>query len=183
MSDLALNIPWHKYGLITSIVNKLQGKSPQVGKTVIMKFIYILQDVYNVPSGYDFSLYTYGPYCSDILNDLEYVDVIKGVKIYNSNHGYNIQPGEEVRELLNRADGFLQQYNQIIDKAVDLFGSMNAKELELRSTIIFLKKQKDRQSGLGELVGDVKDVKPNFSNKEIQDACIELLSKGLFKIH
>jgi len=50
-----------RMGVISSIV-KLR---PGLGKTAMMKYIFLLQKVYKVPLGYDFEIYTYGPYASE----------------------------------------------------------------------------------------------------------------------
>ena len=46
------------------LAGRLEGQSPQFGKTAFMKMAYLLQELYGVPLGYRFSLYTYGPYSS-----------------------------------------------------------------------------------------------------------------------
>ena len=51
------------------LARRLEGRSPQFGKTVLMKFAYLLQEIYGIPLGYRFSLYTYGPYSKEVLAD------------------------------------------------------------------------------------------------------------------
>ena len=53
-----LQIPWEQYGLIVDLTQRLKDKRPQLGKTALQKLVYLLQHVYNVECGYDFSLYT-----------------------------------------------------------------------------------------------------------------------------
>jgi uncharacterized protein YwgA len=64
-------ISWNQYGVISKIVAGVQSKTLQFGKTSLEKFIYLLQEAYGVDCGYTFELYTYGPFSSDILMDLD----------------------------------------------------------------------------------------------------------------
>jgi len=48
---------WDQYGLMAELALKLKGVSPQFGKTVLQKLVYILQEIYRVPCGYDYILY------------------------------------------------------------------------------------------------------------------------------
>lgn len=47
---------WKKVGLISYLTKKFNQIKAQFGKTAMMKYLYILQEVYNVQLGYDFSL-------------------------------------------------------------------------------------------------------------------------------
>lgn len=53
------------------IISEITKKKPRLGKTAIMKYIFLLQKVYNVPLGYDFEIYTYGPYSSEVMEDID----------------------------------------------------------------------------------------------------------------
>lgn len=60
--------------VLTALVKRAP-KSP--GRTALMKFAYLLQAVRNVPLGYRFRLYNYGPYlckgpCPGLVNSLLY---------------------------------------------------------------------------------------------------------------
>lgn len=176
-------VPWNKYGLIAELVEKLADKSPQFGKTALMKFIFILQEIYKVPCGYEFSLYTYGPYCSDVLDDLEYIDALDGVEIIGlEKRGYVIRSGKESGYFRKKADGFLCHNKEKIDKAVEMFGSMTARELELRSTIIYIVnnyRHENMEVIEEDLFNGIKEIKPQFSLEEIKGAYKELLKNKI----
>ena len=63
------------------LARRLEGVSPQFGKTVFMKLAYLLQELYEVPLGYRFTLYTYGPYSPEVLADLEYARLRRQVSV------------------------------------------------------------------------------------------------------
>lgn len=46
---------------------------PQFGKTVLQKLVYLLTTIYVVPTGYEHTLYTYGPFSAELASDVETV--------------------------------------------------------------------------------------------------------------
>ena len=54
------------------IIFELVSQKADLGKTAIMKFMFMLQQVYKVPLGYDFKIYTYGPYSSEVMDDMDF---------------------------------------------------------------------------------------------------------------
>ncbi|CEO88711.1 hypothetical protein [Syntrophaceticus schinkii] len=97
---------WDQYGLIAYLTEKLKGVSPQFGKTVLQKLVYIMQEVYELPTDYDYILYNYGPYCSELNDDLSYAALLDGVNIDWSGIGYKISPSEKTEHYINKAKDF-----------------------------------------------------------------------------
>lgn len=177
------SIPWEKYGLITELTGLGQQYSPQFGKTALQKLVYLLQEVYNVPVGYEFNLHTYGPFSAELLSDLDYVAFLDGIEIdWVASGGYSISEGNKAQDVRERAGEFLAKYKEQICSIVNEFGNLTAKELELRSTLIFVQKQAMKQ---GETISDkdltryVHEIKPHFSMPAIESAVEELKSKRL----
>ena len=50
-----------------------------IGRTAVMKLCYFLQTLKGVPLGYRFTLYSYGPFDSDVLSDLGTAESRKAV--------------------------------------------------------------------------------------------------------
>ena len=65
-----LNIPWHRYSLIGYLSKCLQDTPGSLGKTVMQKLIYLMQEAKGVPCGYEYRFYNYGPYASELSRDL-----------------------------------------------------------------------------------------------------------------
>jgi hypothetical protein len=175
-----INDLWNKVGLISKLAKEFELTRIQFGKTAIMKYLYILQEVFKVPLGYEFSLYTYGPYCSDVLLDLDYTEAIDGVRIYSvdtGTGGYSIRPSHKTDEYIKKSRDFISEHAESINAVIELFGSMSARDLELRSTIIYLYKnylQNNWKIDSNEIAFDVKEIKPYFSMEEILDAYDQL---------
>lgn len=164
---------WNQYGVMAELVLKLKGISPQFGKTVLQKLVYILQEVYHVPCGYHYTLYNYGPYSVGLADDLSFFAAMEGAKIeWNQGWGYKIEKAEKTEHFRERGKDFLSEYAHQIDAVVEKFGGMNAKELELRSTILYIFKEEPLDRG--RLISRTEEIKPHFTRGEIEKACLEL---------
>jgi hypothetical protein len=118
-----------------------------------------------------------GPYSADVARDL---DVVAGLSAAQINYdfgfaGYEIHPGPAGAELRERAKAFLHEISPKLDRLIADFGGFSAKDLELRSTVVYLFKP-DR--GQPELIKQVHEVKPHFSVTQIEAAISELEKKG-----
>jgi uncharacterized protein len=163
-----------------------RSQNGHLGRTALMKFCYFLQTVKGVPLGYDFTLYSYGPFDSDVLSDLNFAETIGAVEsqvvFYSGGYGYEIKAGR-LREALEKSNhDFLSRYKDSIDWVLAEFGELGSADLELLGTIIFV----DREAGhkhetvpLSELVQRVRDVKPRFQNSYIKQKAQWLMNKEL----
>lgn len=175
-------IPWHKYGIIAYLAKKMQGLNTQFGKTSIQKLIYILQEIYEVNIGYKYILYNYGPYSQDLASDLDYVAALDGVTIsWVNSGGYDIKPGAENKVFIEKINPFINLNKEKIDQALAEFGRYNAKELELRATIIYMVREYNEQN-IDEIADKVHDLKPYFTCERIKSAVVELQEKGLLSL-
>ncbi len=81
-----------------AVITWLAENAAGLGRTALMKYCYFLQVLRGVPLGYRFSLYSYGPFDSDVLSDLDSTESIGGVtsfvEYFPSGYGYRIVPGE-----------------------------------------------------------------------------------------
>lgn len=178
----AAGIPWERYALIAELAHRLKDGPSHFGKTKLQKLVFLAQELYDVKSLYRFSLHTYGPFAAKLRRELDIVDVLGGVVVQTVGTGlggYNIAPGRLNGELRERGKGFLQDpvVSESLDRLVSEFGEYNARELELRATIIFVYRRAGipkSEAGRHKLIRLVKDIKPRFSEHEIEEAVGEL---------
>jgi len=183
---MKINIPWYRYGLIVELADRLKDRCPQFGKTVLQKMVYLLQEVYGVDCGYGFDLYTYGPFSSELLQDLDLVECMGGVDVVpviSRVGGYQIVPGARSQALRKKAKDFLanKKVSGSLDRLVGEFGRYSAKDLELRSTILYVVKDLKRSAGSvsrTDLVRIVKEIKPKFTDADVQQAIDEMVEMG-----
>lgn len=179
---IKIEIPWEKYGTIACLAEKCQGST--LGKTVLQKLVYFLQEWKNVPVGYNFDLYTYGPFSADLLGDLDYTQSLGAVNIeYIINGGYSISPSLQNQEVQDRASDFLRKYETDIEEVVRLFGKCAAWQLELRATIHFAYQEMQTRGASftdDDIVNTLHSVKPGkFTGEQIKQAINELRENGV----
>lgn len=166
-----------RYALIAEVIRRFEKAHYRLGKTALQKIVFLLQRSCGVDVGYSYTLYTYGPFCADLARDLDVVEAFGAAQVsYDlSFGGYQIHPGPANEEVRNYAAVFLQSISGNLDKLVADFGGLSAKELELRSTLVYLMKPSLSRE---ELVQQVRDVKPHFSPDLIATALQEIEAKG-----
>jgi len=183
---VTFSIPWRKYALIAELAKRLDSVSSQFGKTALQKLIFLLQEVHMVDLGYDFKLYSYGPFDSQLLGDLDLIENWGCVSVQPVNTmlgGYQISPTDKVDSIRHKAASFLDSpaTKKAIDDLVSNYGRMTAKDLELRATIVYVERNL-RRKGVSpdrdkvcRLVGEIKS---KFTSQEIGQAVDELNEKG-----
>jgi uncharacterized protein YwgA len=155
------------------IIAKIVSENPGKGKTALMKYVYLLQKVYKVPMGYDYSIYTYGPYSSEVMADIDFLsntDIldIKREKYDNGTSGYNITLTGKGRQNVAANEELIQEYKSPIKDMLSLFGNRNAKDLELLTTIIYVYSSYIANHwNTEEVPGNVHDIKSHFNIEKI----------------
>ena len=174
-----------------AILSKLVEQAPEKpGRTALMKFAYLLQTVRQVPLGYRFELYNYGPYDSAVLSDLSQAITAKAVKSeivhYSSGYGYAYSTNETGHaKLWSRASSQIAKYEDAIGWVLEEFGDASASRLELVSTIVFAEREmrrKNQKTLKTELCARVSGIKPHFKPGIINQAIEELATKGMISI-
>lgn len=187
---VSLDIPWQRYALIAELTRRCEGRCPQFGKTVLQKLMYLLQEIFHIECGYDFDIYAYGPFTSQLLHDLDIVEHAGAVKVrhvISMLGGYEIVPAEQADTLIEKGSEFLnrEEVRRAIDILVNEFGHFSAKALELRSTIIYVHRESQRQDKsptTNDIMNIVKQIKPKFTNEEIRNAIKDLKTKNYLEL-
>ena len=171
-----------------ALIPALAGQSScgYIGRTALMKYMYFLQVLRKVPLGYRFTLYSYGPFDSDVLADLASAETLNVVKsdlaTYLGGYGYKISPAERAEWIKKRASTFISHHKEDIKWVLHTFGSYSSAELELLATIVFVDreaKQKKERIHMNDIVKRVHEVKPHFNEDKIQTFANRLIKEKL----
>jgi uncharacterized protein len=169
-----------------AVITQLAGRRGQLGRTALMKYCYFLQTLKRVPLGYSFSLYSYGPFDSDVLSDLDTAEALGAVKThpvyYPGGYGYHIEAGQKADTAKRWGAEFLETYADQIDWVLAQFGSLNSAQLELASTIVYSDREASRKSeklSVDDLAQRVHDVKPHFTRPQIVTLTTDLRGRKL----
>ena len=169
-----------------AVITQLAEKTGYLGRTALMKYCYFLQTLKRVPLGYSFSLYSYGPFDSEVLSDLDTAEALGAVKthvvLYPGGYGYRIEAGDRADTAKRWGSEFLEMYGDRIDWVLAQFGSLNSAQLELASTIVYSDREAAKRLeklSIEELARRVNDVKPHFSISQIVSLATDLRGRRL----
>ena len=176
-------IPWKRYALLVDIIEKVAKDHLCQGRTALQKFIYLLQELYQVDCGYDFRFYTYGPFSSEILCDLDTLESCKGIhaEYVGGYGGYDFTPNSMSERFKSKEPAFLQDNQDKIDRMLQDFGNNLAKDLELYATIVWVDrslKVKGKDWSEGTIASLVHDLKPKFDRSAIDSKVDWLKNRG-----
>ncbi len=160
-----------RHALIVALAQRAE-----IGRTAVMKMMFFLQEIRNVPLQYSFRIYTYGPYDAQVLEDLRLTEFQGGVtcerKEWAGGSGVDIKPGENASKLIESKKNLVEQFSRDIDWVVENFGRRSAADLEVLSTIVFVDKSIENCVNLEAFAAKVHALKPHHTlskiNREIQ---------------
>ena len=173
-----------------AVIAELVSRAPAgyLGRTAVMKFCYLLQTVRGVPLGYDFTLYSYGPFDTGVLSDLgtaEALEAVKStVKLYQGGYGYQIRQGERAGAVIEAGRSFVNEHMNSIDWIIAEFGSHGSADLELESTIVYVDREalgKAERLTIPALAQRVREIKPHFEEPYITKKASELYAKRVLE--
>ena len=177
--------PWqHRYAVIAELAKLYQDKSSWVlGKTALQKLTFFLQEVRGIELGYEYSLYSFGPFSSTLAADLDMADMMDVVDVrYDSSiNGYEIFPGETDVSSGKTAKQWLKSVRKDVQAVFERFGTFGTRQLELRATIAYVAKDavlRGRTLTDDRLTRIVHDLKPHFNYEMIGDALRQLRQEG-----
>jgi len=149
------------------------------GRTALMKYAYLLQTVREVPLGYRFHLYNYGPYVDALLTDVRRAQAVgllesKMLTFPSGGYGYEFRTGEGYEVAKNQLAAVFAPYSDDIEWVLEQFGDESASRLELISTLVFAMCDNRRRLDGTELVERVHEIKPHFSKETIVETIAEI---------
>jgi hypothetical protein len=160
---------WLRIGMLTDLVARSKTK---LGRTALMKLAYLLQTVKGVPLGYNFRLYTYGPFDEDVLNDLGQAEAMQAIVSTmipfkgGAGYGYEFAEGPSADLVRGLLEDKISTYEDKLNWVIDTFGTLSAADLELLSTIVYADRDcvgRTQPVSADELARQVLEIKPRFS--------------------
>lgn len=178
-----------RIAVITALVKQVQEKrGAPVPRTVLMKMLYLLQEVMQVPLGYQFRFYNYGPYDARVLNDIAVAQawnaLIENCVEEASFYSYEIQVG-------SGADAFMSQHQAIIDKycepiqtVASHFAQYGAAEMEIVATLVWIDQiwyRQNHRGSIDELQREFALMKHRLAERDISQFIQILLKIGALR--
>lgn len=166
---------------VAYLVGRLNQKGISVGRTVLQKTAYLVQNAYSVPLGYKFRLHYYGPYSDQLAFDTEVATEVGSLHVRPTEAGYEITATSSVTACPSPP---VASYAQKIDEAIAEFGNEIPSKLELYTTIHFADSSARRAGTLlakAQVVTAVGDLKPRFLQTQVGQAYDRLTKLGLLR--
>jgi uncharacterized protein len=168
-----------------AVLARMIKDAPGLGRTQVMKLCYFLQELKGVPLGYDFRLFNYGPFDSEVLSDLSsgcgLGALVEDTVLYPKGYGYAIKPGPQIEQFAQELDAVDTTLGAHVDQVVREFGGFSASELELRSTILFVDREfasTGSAATANEIAERVRRIKPHFELSVIERRVSDMTDMG-----
>lgn len=167
-----------EHALLTLVVAEAapltKSKSSFLGRTAIQKIVYFLQRE-GVPMRYSFDLYTYGPFCQEVLFDMDDLQAMGAVKDSSTDPSKysNYIVGEKAKHLLDRYSEFVQSVRPMAKPVVELLAPLKPDTLEAVATLDYVFRYIRARGGHGpwkdRVVDRFQEVKPGrFERSRIE---------------
>lgn len=170
-----------RVAFMVEIASRKQGLQSRLGKTAVQKLLYLLQAGTGVQLGYRFDIYTYGPYDSAVMRDIDYAAWTRMLSVkYEGDMGYEITPGPDAGVLEGYRQAIREEVGEKLERVFAHFGKSSASELELRATVLYVAKDEPSLSD-NELIARVSGLKPRFDSAQIAGALEDLRATGLLE--
>ena len=161
---------YDRRALICHLVRTMRDEQSWTGETQIQKSVMFLQELLDVPLGYDFVLYLHGPFSFDLRSEL----TLMRIRLYldvepRANYGPSFTLGQRGK----RIKPIPPEHQCAIDFVAQQVSGNNVRSLERISTAFFLQNENpllsDRQ-----IAKEIHRLKPHISIKQAVRAIEEV---------
>jgi uncharacterized protein len=160
--------------LVTYVVNAVGSEHP-IGKKATQKFLHLIEDAGKVQTGYDFSIYTYGPFSRTLASEIDFLATKKAIDVvFVGQFGtYEISPGENANEVIELGNDYIQKNKHKIDHILSKLKGKGASELELYSTLVFLMAHVESLTSDDKIVEKLLSLKPKYAKSFVEKTLVD----------
>ena len=160
-----------KATLISEMLNRMIDKGSWAGETHLQKCLFFLQEMREVPTGYVFQLYKYGPFSFDLRDEIVQLRGVGMISLFSRKYPYgsSLKVSELGQSLRKHFPKTLEKYTDDLDFVTKHFGDLNATELGKLATAYYFILQKENSSD-EEIAKKINDVKSYISIPEGMEA-------------
>ena len=154
--------------VLLSLVESLLDKGSWCGETHIQKATYFLQELTNVPLGFDFILYKHGPFSFDLRDEITAMRADGVLKLEPKPYPYgpSMLPGENSQALKRRFPKTLKKHDRKIEFIANELHSKGVAELERLGTALYVTLESSKRESVKVRASRVHCVKPHIAIEE-----------------
>jgi uncharacterized protein YwgA len=152
--------------VLLSLLEALRSRGSWCGETHIQKSTYFLQEMMEVPLGFEFVLYKHGPYSFDFSDEITALraDLLLDVRS-RAPYGPSLVPSETSASVLKNFPHTREQFDPAIQFVADRLADKNVAELEKLGTALFVTKSSPSE-GADDRVDRFCKLKPHIDAAE-----------------
>jgi uncharacterized protein YwgA len=156
--------------VILSLVEALLQRDSWCGETHIQKTTYFLQELLNVPLGFEYILYKHGPFSFDLSDELMAMRADEIIQLKSRPpYGPSIIPGSNSDRLKQLFPKTIQKYKEEVEFVAVEIGTYGVSELERLATALYvtLNDTTPGHEEIEERASRINKIKPHIS---VEDA-------------
>jgi hypothetical protein len=136
--------PFEQAAVVLRLAEALKTRGSWAGETHIQKAMYFLQELLEVPTGFEFILYKHGPFSFDLraaLTFMEAEDLIEWQP--RKPYGPTLVRGHDASYLDQKFGQFGDRYIEQIEFVAERFADKSVRDLEKLATALFVTKDQN----------------------------------------
>jgi len=165
--------PRDRSAVVAALVKEYRDRRMFCGETLLQKSVFFLQEMLDVPLGFEFQLYIYGPFSFELQR---HVSAMRGddmLKVTPNGVVSNIEPAEQMAWLERHSAPAIASALPAIRFVADHLGAKGVKQLEKWATALYFTCSLPAAS-VDERAAKICAVKPHISVDEARKAVEEV---------
>ena len=152
-----------KAAIVIELAQSLQEAKSWCGETHLQKGMYFLQELFRVPTGFEFVLYKYGPFSFDLRDELTALraDGLLKLAFQAPPYGPSIAPTDQGKRLRERFPRTLGEHRGHIRFVAEMFGPSRVAHLERLATALYVTRKSGATASVEERARELTRLKPH----------------------
>lgn len=157
--------------IILTLVEELSRRGSWCGETHVQKAMYFLQEMVDVPTGFEFILYKHGPFSFDLRDELTAMraDRMVDLKFLHPCYGPSLEPAASAPKVLDLGRGAVVDARCAIEFVAERFGDRPVTELERLGTALYVARKLPGRAP-AEQAEEIVRLKPHITPVEAERA-------------
>jgi hypothetical protein len=158
--------------VVCALATRLKDKGSWCGETHLQKAIYFLQELREVPLGYEFILYKHGPFSFDFRDDLGLFRSRSVLRLepQPAPYGPSYVVTEVGHDLLAENVDLVGSYSAELDAVADQLAGVGTVGLERLSTALHVTKELGRDAAVDRRAARLVELKPHIELQAAENA-------------
>lgn len=153
-----------KAAILTRLIQGLRGKNSWCGETHVQKATFLLQEMTQVPLGFDFILYKHGPFSFDLRDELTSLRADELIALEpQAPYGPRIAVTDRCDYIQGLYPKTLSRYGKHLDFVADKIHEKGVAELECLATAFYVTALEGDKNSVEQRTEKIKELKPHLT--------------------